>query len=63
MIPLFPSRLGAGCPAERTLFVIDVGRVVRWREVLPVDVNPGADGILRMLEALATSQVTRAVAP
>ena len=39
--------------SERALFVIDAGGVVRWSFVSPVGVNPGADGILRALEALA----------
>lgn len=39
--------------SERALFVIDGEGVVRWRLVSPLDVNPGADGILRTLEALA----------
>jgi peroxiredoxin/predicted DsbA family dithiol-disulfide isomerase len=37
---------------ERALYVIDGGGVIRWSYVSPVDVNPGADGILRALEAL-----------
>ena len=37
---------------ERALFVIDAGGVIRWSYVSPVGVNPGADGILRALEAL-----------
>jgi alkyl hydroperoxide reductase subunit AhpC len=39
---------------ERALFVIDANGVVRWSYVSPVGVNPGADGILRALEALTT---------
>ncbi|HEV8200287.1 MAG TPA: peroxiredoxin [Candidatus Polarisedimenticolia bacterium] len=35
---------------ERALFVIDRSGVVRWSFVSPLDVNPGADGILRTLE-------------
>jgi peroxiredoxin len=42
---------GAGT-AERALFVIDADGIVRWRYVSPIDVNPGADGILAALEAL-----------
>lgn len=38
--------------AERALFVIDGEGVIRWSYVSPVDVNPGADGILRALEAM-----------
>jgi peroxiredoxin len=38
--------------SERALFVIDGDGVVRWSYISPVDVNPGADGILRALESL-----------
>jgi peroxiredoxin len=38
--------------AERALFVIDPKGVIRWSYLSPVGVNPGADGILRALEAL-----------
>jgi len=43
--------------SERALFVIDGRGVIRWSEVSPVDVNPGADGILRALEELAAQEV------
>ena len=39
--------------SERGLFVIDGGGIIRWSDVSAIDVNPGADGILRALEALA----------
>ena len=39
--------------SERALFVIDGAGIVRWSYVSPSGVNPGADGILRALEALA----------
>ncbi len=39
--------------SERALFVIDGEGVIRWSYVSPVEVNPGADGILRALESLA----------
>jgi peroxiredoxin len=39
--------------AERALFVLDGDGIIRWSYVSPVTVNPGADGILRALEALA----------
>ena len=39
--------------SERALFVVDEDGIVRWSYVSPVDVNPGADGILRALESLA----------
>jgi peroxiredoxin len=38
--------------SERALFVIDARGIVRWSYVSPIGVNPGADGILRALEAL-----------
>jgi len=41
--------------SERALFVIDGDGIIRWSYVSPVDVNPGADGILRALEALASA--------
>ena len=40
-----------GC-AERALFVVDAGGVIRWSYLSPMDVNPGADGILTTLESL-----------
>jgi peroxiredoxin len=39
--------------SERALFVIDAEGIIRWSYVSPVGVNPGADGILTALEALA----------
>ena len=44
---------------ERALFVIDPSGIVRWSDVSPLDVNPGADGILRALEALGVSAARR----
>jgi peroxiredoxin len=41
---------------ERALFVIDRQGIVRWSYVSPIGVNPGADGILRALEALAPTE-------
>jgi peroxiredoxin/predicted DsbA family dithiol-disulfide isomerase len=38
--------------AERALFVLDGEGMIRWSYVSPVDVNPGAAGILRALECL-----------
>lgn len=38
--------------SDRALFVIDAEGVIRWSYRSPVGVNPGADGILRALEAL-----------
>jgi peroxiredoxin len=41
--------------SERALFVIDADGVISWSYVSPEDVNPGADGILRALDALAVA--------
>lgn len=41
-----------GC-AERALFVVDASGVIRWSYLSPMDVNPGADGILKALESPA----------
>jgi len=37
---------------ERALVVIDAEGVIRWRYISPIDVNPGADGILSALESM-----------
>jgi peroxiredoxin len=39
--------------SERALFVIDAGGTIRWSYCSPIEVNPGADGILTALESLA----------
>ena len=36
--------------SERALFVIDGAGTIRWSYLSPIDVNPGADGILEALE-------------
>jgi peroxiredoxin len=41
--------------SERALFLVDRDGVIRWSYLSPVDVNPGADGILEALEALPAS--------
>jgi len=38
--------------STRALFVIDGDGVIRWSYLSPVDVNPGADGILAALESI-----------
>jgi peroxiredoxin len=38
--------------SERALFVIDKNGVITWSYCSPIQVNPGADGILQALEAL-----------
>jgi peroxiredoxin len=46
---------GPGGECERALFVLDGEGVIRWSYVSPVDVNPGADGILTALDELAAA--------
>jgi peroxiredoxin len=41
---------------ERALFVIDPKGTIAWSYLSPVGVNPGADGILDALEALAAKK-------
>lgn len=43
--------------SERALFVIDADGVIRWSHLSPIDVNPGADGILAALDALTAKPV------
>ncbi|HYT13945.1 MAG TPA: redoxin domain-containing protein [Candidatus Nitrosopolaris sp.] len=38
--------------SERALFVIDPQGVITWSYVSPINVNPGADGILRALDLM-----------
>jgi peroxiredoxin len=38
--------------SERALFVIDKAGIVAWSYLSPIDVNPGADGILEALDGL-----------
>jgi peroxiredoxin len=38
--------------SERALFVLDADGIIRWSYRSPIDVNPGADGILNALEML-----------
>ena len=38
--------------AGRALFVIDDDGVIRWSYVSPLEINPGAEGILSALESL-----------
>jgi peroxiredoxin len=37
---------------RRALYVIDENRIIRWRYLSPIGINPGADGILNALEQL-----------
>lgn len=38
--------------SERVIYVLDGEGIIRWRDMSPRNVNPGADGILRALESL-----------
>lgn len=49
---VYDARLGV---CKRALFVIDENGVVAWSYVSPMEINPGADGILNALDALANS--------
>jgi peroxiredoxin len=42
--------------SSRALFVIDSNGVIRWSHLSPDGVNPGADGILKALDALTPAQ-------
>jgi peroxiredoxin len=42
--------------SSRALFVLDASGVIRWTHLSPDGVNPGADGILKALEALTPAQ-------
>jgi peroxiredoxin len=46
--------------AARALFVLDEDGVVNWSYLSPAGVNPGADGILSALEAMAANGKTMA---
>jgi peroxiredoxin len=41
--------------SERALFLVDAEGMIRWSYLSPVNVNPGADGILAALEALPSA--------
>ena len=51
-------REGAGT-ANRALFLLDADGVVRWRDVVQPWENPGVDGVLTALDALAPTEVAR----
>jgi peroxiredoxin len=50
----YGAYLADGGVAQRALFVIDKGGVIRWSYLSPIEVNPGADGILSALEEMRT---------
>jgi peroxiredoxin len=41
--------------SERALFVLDRNGIIRWSYLSPVNVNPGADGVLAALETLPSA--------
>lgn len=41
---------------ERALFVLDPEGIIRWSYLSPIDVNPGADGILEALESIGIGE-------
>jgi peroxiredoxin len=51
-------RSGEGI-SERALFVIDGEGRIRFSFLSPIDVNPGAEGVLDTLESLSTAEVAR----
>jgi peroxiredoxin len=48
-------RRGEGV-SERALFVLDAHGAIEWSYLSPINVNPGADGILRALEDLTRKE-------
>lgn len=50
MYGAYPAQGGT---SERALFVLDGNGVIRWSYLSPIDVNPGAAGILDALESFA----------
>ena len=48
--------------SARALFVLDAEGIIRWALLSPDSVNPGADGILKALDALTPAQRGTAVA-
>ncbi|HEY9228892.1 MAG TPA: redoxin domain-containing protein [Gemmatimonadaceae bacterium] len=49
--------------SERALFVIDGNGIIRWSYCSPIDVNPGADGILSALGALDREPISTKTQP
>ena len=41
---------------ERALFVVDKDGIIRWSYLSPIGVNPGAEGVLKALESIDSSQ-------
>ena len=45
--------------SERALFVIDGEGRIHWSFLSPLDVNPGAEGVIDTLETLTTAEAAR----
>ena len=43
--------------SERALYVVDDGGVIVWSHVSPIEVNPGIDGVLEVLERLTGKEL------
>jgi len=43
---------------ERALFVLDPNGIIQWSYLSPIDVNPGADGVIEALEAIGKGERT-----
>jgi peroxiredoxin len=41
---------------KRALFVLDEAGIIQWSYLSPVDINPGADGILEALETITAKK-------
>jgi alkyl hydroperoxide reductase subunit AhpC len=39
---------------ERALFVVDKDGIIHWSYMSPIEINPGAHGVLNSLESLNT---------
>jgi peroxiredoxin len=48
---------------ERALFVIDQDGIIGWSHLSPIDVNPGADGILNALEQMVHGSAPQRIRP
>ena len=44
---------------ERALFVIDPAGIIHWSYLSPIELNPGAAGILRALEELQAKKASQ----
>lgn len=48
--------------AERALYVLNATGIVMWSYIAPVGINPGADGVLQILETLGKPRKSRKLA-